>query len=539
MLSVTRGLMSRGWGWRSCALRVIQSQNVANGLQRRWSSFVFREDLRLSTNAPCHTEVQSGLPLEITGIGVSPVVEVVDDTFPVINPATGEEITRVPDMSVGETQVAIDNAYDALEGWSNTPAKERAAALHRWYLAVMDEQEYLAQLMTAEMGKPLAEARGEIAYGASFLLWFSEEAKRIEGDVLPAASSSQRIMVTRQPVGVCSLITPWNFPNAMITRKAGAALAAGCTAIIKPSEDTPLSAEALVKLAYAAGIPKHVLQVVTCSRDSVEEVGKELATNEKVRKISFTGSTVVGKYLTTLAADTMKRVSMELGGNAPFIVFDDADLDAAVVGAMASKFRASGQTCVCANRFFVHDTVFDAFVDKLEKAVSMLVVGNGVECGVTQGPLINVSAVKKVEAMVHDAVEQGATIITGGKRPECGEGYYEPTILVDVNDDMKIVKNEIFGPVAVVMRFSSDEEVVRRANSTNAGLAAYFYTKNIGRVWKISEKLEYGMVGVNSGIVSTENAPFGGIKESGLGREGSKYGLAEYLETKYVMLSLV
>lgn len=504
----------------------------------RWnSSFTLRDDLRITPSNPRRSEVDLTIPLELQP-AVSPIVECHDATFTVFNPATGEAIADVPDMSVKAVQTVIEKSHDALKDWSNTPAKERAAALSRWHTAVVNETEYLAQLLTAEMGKPLAEAQGEIGYGASFLSWFAEEAKRIEGDVLSASDSSQRIMVTRQPVGVCSLITPWNFPNAMITRKAGAALAAGCTAIIKPSEDTPLSAEALVKLGHQAGIPEDVLQIVTCSRESVVPVGTELVTNDKVRKVSFTGSTAVGKHLTALASNSMKRVSMELGGNAPFIVFDDADIDAAVAGAMASKFRASGQTCVCANRFFVHDTVFDAFVNKFEQAVNALVIGDGSADDVTQGPLINNAALTKVEAMVNEAVADGAVVVTGGTRNELGGSFYNPTILVDVDDGMRIAQEEIFGPVAVVMKFHSDEEVIERANATKAGLAGYFYSKSIKRVWTISEQLQYGMVGVNSGVVSTEVAPFGGIKESGLGREGSKYGINEYLETKYVLLSL-
>ncbi len=455
-------------------------------------------------------------------------------TFAVKNPATGAHLGDVPDMGASETRRAIQAADAALKGWSAKTAKERAKILRDWFTLIMAAQEDLAQLMTAEQGKPLAEARGEVAYGASFIEWFAEEGKRVYGDTIPSHKPDARIIVTKQPIGVVGAITPWNFPNAMITRKVGPALAAGCTVVVKPGEDTPLSALALAELAERAGIPAGVFNVITAAHGA--EVGGELTSNPIVRKISFTGSTPVGKLLMKQCADTVKKVALELGGNAPFIVFDDADLDAAVQGAMASKYRNAGQTCVCANRLLVQDGVYDAFAAKLAAAVEALKMGDGVTDGVTQGPLINEAAAAKVETLVNDAIAKGAKVVTGGKRAQGPGTFFEPTILTNVSKEMDCFSQEIFGPVAPLYRFSTEAEAIAMANDTQYGLAAYFYARDIGRVWRVSEGLEYGIVGINEGIISTEVAPFGGVKESGMGREGSKYGIEDFLEIKYLCM---
>ncbi|OHD68547.1 MAG: succinate-semialdehyde dehydrogenase (NADP(+)) [Spirochaetes bacterium RBG_16_49_21] len=451
----------------------------------------------------------------------------------VTNPADGSEIARVPDMGAEETRRAIEAARDAFPAWSSRPAKERAAILREWYRLIMANQEDIAVLLTSEQGKPLTEARGEVAYGASFIEWFAEEGKRVYGDVIPAPAAGRRIVVLKQPVGVSAAITPWNFPVAMVTRKVAPGLAAGCTVVIKPAEDTPLCALALAALGEQAGIPAGVLNVVTTAHPA--EVGAELTANPIVRKLSFTGSTEIGKLLMRQCADTVKKVSLELGGNAPFIVFDDADLDAAVAGAMASKFRNSGQTCVCANRILVQKSIYDAFAAKLAEAVAGLKVGPGLEAGVQQGPLINAAAVEKVEEHIRDAVAKGARIISGGRRHARGGTFFEPTVLAEVNRLMKLSEEETFGPVAPLYRFQTEDEAIALANDTRYGLASYFYARDLGRAWRVAEALEYGIVGVNEGIISTEVAPFGGFKESGIGREGSKYGIEEYLEIKYVM----
>ncbi len=449
----------------------------------------------------------------------------------VTNPATGEAVATVPRLGVAETRRAIEAADAAWPSWKAKTAKERAGILRKWYDLVMANQEDLAVLMTMEMGKPLTESRGEIAYGASFIEWFAEEGKRAYGETIPTYASDRRIMVTKEAIGVVGAITPWNFPNAMITRKVAPALAAGCTVVLKPAEDTPLSALALVDLAERAGVPKGVFNVVT---GKASEIGGELTANPIVRKITFTGSTEVGKLLMRQCADTIKKVSLELGGNAPFIVFDDADMDAAVAGAIASKFRNAGQTCVCANRILVQAEVKNVFVAKLAEAVRKLKMGNGLEAGVQVGPLINGDAVEKVEAHIADAVSKGAKLIVGGERGDSGGNFFQPTLLSDMNTDMVITGEETFGPVAPVYTFETDEEAVRLANDTRFGLAAYFYSRDIGRIYRVHEALEYGIVGVNTGIISTEIAPFGGVKESGIGREGSKYGLDDFMEIKYV-----
>jgi succinate-semialdehyde dehydrogenase/glutarate-semialdehyde dehydrogenase len=453
------------------------------------------------------------------------------ETIDVVNPATGDIIGAVPRLSASDVESAIQAANKALPAWRDTSAKERSKLLRRWYDLCMEHQEDLALILTSEQGKPLTEARGEIAYGSSFIEWFAEEAKRVYGDVIPAATSDRRIIVLKQPVGVVAAITPWNFPNAMITRKAGAALAAGCTIVVKPASATPFSALALAELALEAGIPPGVLNVVT-GASSV--VGKVLTSSRIVRKLTFTGSTEVGKKLMEQCAGTVKKVSMELGGNAPFIVFDDADLDAAVSGVMASKFRNTGQTCVCANRIFVQDGVYDRFAAKLRERVEAQVVGNGVEAGVTLGPLIDSAAVEKVEEHIGDALALGAKVLTGGQRHRLGGQFFQPTILLEVSPGAKLMNEETFGPVAPLIRFSTEDEVVAMANDTPYGLAAYFYTSNYERSWRVAEALECGIVGLNEGIISTELAPFGGIKESGVGREGSKYGVDDYVEIKYI-----
>jgi succinate-semialdehyde dehydrogenase/glutarate-semialdehyde dehydrogenase len=457
-----------------------------------------------------------------------------EPTLPVTDKATGEEIARVPALGAAETKKAIEAAHRAFGPWSRRLAKERAQILRRWYELIIEHADELALLLTTEQGKPLAEAKGEILYGAGFVELFAEEAKRIYGETIPTHKADARIVVMKQPVGVVAAITPWNFPNAMITRKVSPALAAGCTVVVKPAEDTPLSALALAELAERAGFPKGVLNIVT-AKDPVP-VGTEMTSNPLVRMITFTGSTEVGKLLMEQAARTVKRVGMELGGNAPFIVFDDADLDRAVAGALASKFRNAGQTCVCANRFLVQDGIYDAFAEKLGQAVRTLKVGPGTESGVTVGPLINQAAVEKVEAHVADAVAKGAHVVMGGKRAALGGTFYEPTVLTGVTPKMLVSREETFGPVAPLFKFSTEEEAVRMANDTPFGLAAYFFTRDMGRCWRVAEALEYGIVGVNEGLTSTEIAPFGGFKESGIGREGSHHGIEEFVEIKYTLM---
>jgi succinate-semialdehyde dehydrogenase/glutarate-semialdehyde dehydrogenase len=455
------------------------------------------------------------------------------ETFDVHNPATGALIAQVPKMGREETRRAIEGANDAWPAWKAKTGKQRAEILRKWNDLILANADDLAVILTTEQGKPLAEAKGEIVYAASFLEWFGEEAKRVYGDTIPTTTTDKRFVVVKEPVGVCAAITPWNFPAAMITRKVGPALAAGCPVIVKPAEATPLSALALAVLAERAGVPAGVLSVVV---GDPEDIGGEMTGNAIVRKLSFTGSTGVGRLLMAQCAPTVKKVSLELGGNAPFIVFEDADLDAAVEGALASKFRNSGQTCVCANRVYVHEKVYDRFVDKLRSAVDGLKVGYGTEQGVQQGPLINEAAVRKVESHIQDALAKGARVVAGGKRHALGHGFFEPTVLADVTTDMKLARDETFGPLAPVFRFSSDDEVIALANDTEYGLAAYFYSRDIGRVWRVAEALEFGMVGINTGIVSTEVAPFGGVKQSGLGREGSHYGIDDYLVVKYMCL---
>ena len=452
-------------------------------------------------------------------------------TINVSNPATGALIGTIPQMGALEAHRAIAGANAAWKAWRSLLAKERATILRRWHGFIMDNADDLAMIMTVEQGKSLTESRGEIAYGASYIEWFAEEGKRIYGDTVPASSPGRRIMVTKEPIGVCAAITPWNFPSAMITRKAGPALAAGCTMVVKPSELTPFSALALAELAHRAGIPAGVFNVVT---GHPVAIGAEFTSNLLVRKLSFTGSTAIGRLLMQQCAGSIKKLSLELGGNAPFIVFNDADLDAAVEGALASKYRNSGQTCVCANRIYVQDEVYDLFSEKLVAAVKKdFKVGNGVEPGVNQGPLINESAVHKVESQLSDAVSKGARILSGGKRHELGGTFFEPTVLADVTQNMKIAREETFGPVAPLFRFKTDDEVVAMANDTEFGLASYFYSRDIGRIFRVAEQLEYGMVAINTGILSSEVAPFGGVKQSGMGREGSKYGMDDYLVVKY------
>ncbi|APE46797.1 succinate-semialdehyde dehydrogenase (NADP(+)) [Delftia sp. HK171] len=449
------------------------------------------------------------------------------------NPATGESVGHVPRMGEAETQRAIAAAERAFALWKQQTAEARARLLHRWFELMMENQEDLALIMTSEQGKPLAESRGEIAYAASYVQWFAEEARRIYGSTVPAPWADKRIIVTKEPVGVCAAITPWNFPAAMITRKVAPALAAGCTIIVKPAQQTPLSALAMAELAQRAGIPEGVFSVIT---GSSRAIGGVLTASMAVRKLTFTGSTEVGRVLAEQCAPTLKKMSLELGGNAPFIVFDDADLDAAVEGAMASKYRNTGQTCVCANRLLVQDGVYDAFMARLKVAVQALKVGNGLEAGVGQGPLIDQAAVDKVEELVADAVKNGAEVVLGGKRHALGGTFYEPTILANATDRIRIAREEVFGPVAPVFRFKTEEEAIRMANDTEYGLAAYFYARDVGRVWRVGEALEYGMVGINSGIISTAVAPFGGVKQSGMGREGGAAGIEEYLSTKYLCM---
>jgi len=454
-------------------------------------------------------------------------------TIKVTNPATDEVIGSVPRMGGTETRRAIEAAGAALPAWRAKTARDRAVILRRWYELIMANREDLAVLMTCEQGKPLTESRGEIAYAASFIEWFSEEGRRICGDTIMPHQPDKRILVLKEPVGVCAAITPWNFPAAMITRKAGAALAAGCVMVVKPARMTPFSALALAELGERAGIPAGVFNVVTGSAD---EIGEEMTANPLVRKLTFTGSTETGKNLMRQCAATVKKVSLELGGNAPFIVFEDADLDAAVEGAIAAKFRNSGQTCICVNRFLVHGDVYDAFRDRLAAKVKMLKVGNGLEEGTQQGPLIEAAAVEKVEGHIADALDKGAEIMTGGKRHALGGTFFEPTVLAGVTPDMLVAREETFGPLAPLFRFSDEGQAIRYANDTQYGLAAYVYTRDLARSWRVAEALEYGMVGLNTGLISTEVAPFGGFKESGLGREGSRYGIDEYLEIKYLCM---
>lgn len=457
------------------------------------------------------------------------------NTFAITNPSNGQHLIDVADLGADETNAAVEAANKALKGWQALTAKERATLLRRWNQLILDNQDDLAKLMTLEQGKPLAEAKGEVAYGASFIDWFADEARRLNGDVIPTHAKDKRVLTIKQGIGVVAAITPWNFPIAMITRKAGPALAAGCTIVIKPSDETPLCALALAELAHQAGIPAGVLNVVV-GKDA-KAIGGVLTGHPTVRKLSFTGSTPVGKLLLSQCAQTVKRTSMELGGNAPFIVFDDADLDAAVEGAIASKYRNAGQTCVCANRILVQEGVYEAFADKLAKRVASFKTGDGFGEGVNIGPLINAAAIEKVEALVSNAIEKGAkTLIGGSKASTVGTQFFEPTILTDVTEDMDIFSNEIFGPVAPLFKFKTEEEAVAMANNTPFGLASYFYSQNIGRIWRVSEALEYGMVGINEGIISTEVAPFGGVKESGSGREGSQYGIDEYVEIKYLCM---
>jgi succinate-semialdehyde dehydrogenase/glutarate-semialdehyde dehydrogenase len=453
----------------------------------------------------------------------------------VSDPANGEIIAQVPNMGAAETRRAIELAEAAWPAWRSMTAAERGLRLRRWHGLLLEHQEDLARIMTAEQGKPLAEARGEIAYAASFIDWFAEEGRRVYGDIIPAHLADKRILVLKQPIGVCAAITPWNFPSAMLTRKAAAALAAGCTLVARPASETPLSALALAVLAERAGIPAGVFNVITGTSGPI---GQELTSNPVVRKLSFTGSTAVGKLLMRQCADTLKKLSLELGGNAPFIVFDDADLEAAVEGAIQSKYRNTGQTCVCANRFLVQNGIHDAFATRLADRASQLKVGPGLEPGVVQGPLINPEAVEKVEAHIADALRKGARLLTGGARHVMGGTFFQPTVLADLDPGMRMAREETFGPVASLFRFTTEAEAIALANATEFGLAAYFYTRDLSRAWRVAEALEYGMVGVNSGLVSTAIAPFGGVKQSGLGREGSRYGIEEYLEIKYLCMEV-
>jgi len=454
-------------------------------------------------------------------------------TISVTNPANGEKLGTVPKMGAAETRRAIAAADAAFPSWRARTAKDRSAILRRWFDLMLEDKQDLAMLMTAEQGKPLTESLGEIAYGASFIEWFAEEGKRIYGDTIPAQNADRRIVVIKQPIGVVGAITPWNFPNAMITRKCGPALAAGCTVVVKPASQTPFSALALAELAERAGIPRGVFNVVS---GSAAAIGGELTANPVVRKITFTGSTEIGKLLMKQSAGTVKKVSLELGGNAPLIVFNDADLDAAVTGSLASKYRNTGQTCVCVNRILVQDGVYDEFARRLVAAVGKLKVSDGMAEGAQQGPLIDMAAVQKVESHIQDALAKGARVLLGGKRHALGGSFFEPTVLADVTGNMAVAKEETFGPVAPLFRFKTDEEAIRMANDTEFGLASYFYSRDIGRIWRVAEALEYGMVGINEGIISTEVAPFGGVKESGIGREGSKYGIEDYLEIKYLCM---
>lgn len=455
------------------------------------------------------------------------------ETIDVTNPATGEKLGTIPKMGGAETRRAIEAANAAFPKWRAKTAQERSTILRRWSELLLEHQEDLAVLMTAEQGKPLAESRGETVYAASFLEWFAEEAKRIYGDVIPPHQSDKRIVVLKEPIGVCAAITPWNFPSAMITRKAGPALAAGCTMVVKPATATPYSALALAELARRAGVPDGVFSVVT---GSAAGIGGEMTANPIVRKLTFTGSTEIGKKLMAECAGTVKKVSMELGGNAPFIVFDDADIDAAVEGALISKYRNTGQTCVCTNRFLVQDGVYDRFAEKLARAVANMKVGDGLKGETQQGPLIDMKAVEKVEEHIQDALAGGARLVTGGKRHALGGSFFEPTVLADVKPGMLVAKEETFGPLAPLFRFKTEQEAIHMANDTEFGLAAYFYSQDVSRVWRVAEAIEYGIVGINTGLISTTVAPFGGVKESGIGREGSKYGIEDFLEVKYLCI---
>ncbi|MFK8076435.1 MAG: NAD-dependent succinate-semialdehyde dehydrogenase [Granulosicoccus sp.] len=458
-------------------------------------------------------------------------------TFDVINPATGQQITTLPDTGVPEARIAIDFAYIAQRKWAAKTGKERSGVLRRWYELIIANLDDLSTILTAEMGKPLAEAKGEILYGASYIEWFSEEAKRIYGDVIPGHQPDKRIVVLKQPVGVVASITPWNFPNAMIARKIGPALAVGCSFVAKPAAETPLSALAMAKLALDAGLPKGLFSVLPSA--SGAEIGQEFCCNKRVRKLTFTGSTEVGRILMKQSADQVIKTSMELGGNAPFIVFDDADLDAAVEGAMISKFRNNGQTCVCANRIYVQAGIYDAFAEKLKTAVDNIEVGDGFNDTVTAGPLISAAAVTKVEEHIEDALSKGASVLTGGAKHALGGTFFEPTILSGVTKEMKIASSETFGPVAPLFKFDTVDDVVEQANDTIFGLASYFYANDLSKVWRVAEALEFGMVGINTGLISTEVAPFGGVKQSGQGREGSKYGCDDYLEIKYLCMGAI
>jgi succinate-semialdehyde dehydrogenase/glutarate-semialdehyde dehydrogenase len=449
------------------------------------------------------------------------------------DPATKKVLGKVPKMGAAETERAIEAARDAMAAWRKKTAKERSAVIRKWFDLLTANADDVAAILTAEQGKPLSEAKGEIAYAASYIEWFAEEGKRIYGDTIPTNAPDRRIVVVKEPIGVCCAITPWNFPAAMITRKAAPAFAAGCAMVVKPASQTPFTALALAVLAERAGLPKGLLSVVT---GSAAEIGGEMTSNPIVRKLTFTGSTEIGKQLMAQCAGTMKKVTMELGGNAPFIVFDDADLDAAVEGAIASKFRNTGQTCVCANRLMVQDGVYDAFAQKLAAAVGKLKVGPGFEAGVAQGPLIDMKAVAKVEEHISDAISKGAKVVLGGSRHQLGGSFFQPTVLSNVTSDMLVAREETFGPMAPLFRFKTEEEAIAMANDTEFGLASYFYARDVGRVWRVSEGLEYGMVGINTGIISTEVAPFGGVKESGQGREGSKYGIEDYVVVKYLAM---
>ncbi len=461
-----------------------------------------------------------------------------NETFPVHNPANGELIAKVANLDSSAAEAAIAAAHQALPGWKNKTAKERATVMRKWFELIIENTEDLAKLMTIEQGKPLSESRGEIGYGASFIEWFGEEAKRVMGSIPATTWSDKRLVVLKQAIGVCVSITPWNFPMAMITRKVAPAIAAGCTIVIKPAEQTPLSALALAELAKRAGIPDGVINIITADGDRSITIGKTLCASKTVSHLSFTGSTPVGRILMEQCAPTVKKVALELGGHAPFIVFEDADLDAAVAGAVASKYRNAGQTCVCTNRFYVHESLHDAFVEKLGAASAALKVGYGLEDGVSQGPLIEPQAIEKVERHIKDALDKGARLVTGGKPHAKGGLFFEPTVLANVTNDMQIMTEETFGPVSAVMPFKDEAEVIQAANNTEFGLASYFYSRDIGRIWRVAEALEYGLVGVNTGLFSNEVAPFGGVKQSVIGREGSVWGMDEYLEMKYVCIGL-